>query len=230
MNKIFIEDIDKKDLYLKDNTTLIIKESHANINIKTENDIKIFIVVLFSKINITYETSNSGALNIFSVDTSCEVDIKLLKEDINFNYTYSTINIHDNNYQIDINHFGNNITSKITNHGITTTNDKLIFTVNTIVPKNSLNIKTNQDSKIILLQNNNATIKPNLLIDNDDIEAEHSAYIGRFKEEELFYIMSRGISRKNAIDLLVKSFLISNMDVTDEQKDSILENINKYWR
>ncbi len=98
------------------------------------------------------------------------------------------------------------------------------------MPKEYTKIKTSQDSKIIVLKDNNSTIKPNLLIDNDDIEANHSAYIGRFKEDNIFYLMTRGISRDDATDLLVRSFLIGDMDISFEEREIILKQINKYWR
>ena len=127
-------------------------------------------------------------------------------------------------------YLGNNIISKIINHGINTTNSKLSYIINTVVPKEYTKIKTSQDSKIIVLKDNNSTIKPNLLIDNDDIEANHSAYIGRFKEDNIFYLMTRGISRVDATDLLVRSFLIGDMDISFEEREIILKQISKYWR
>lgn len=230
MNKIFIEDIETKDLNLKEDTVLVFDKYNDSINITAEHNIKIFALILFSKVNINYQTSFNTTFNIFTVDSSCIIDIDLNKDNILFNYNYSTININDNDYKIDIRHLNNNITSKITNHGINTSNNRLSFTINTIVPKNSNNIKTNQDSKIIVLRDNNCTIKPNLLIDNDDIEAEHAAYIGRFKDDEIFYLMTRGIKKDDAIDLLVKSFLIEKMDITGEEKELIIDNIKQYWR
>ena len=228
MNKIVVED--KKDFYLKEDTILILDKENKNINIIVDNSIKVFILILFSKVSINYKTEYNSKLNIFSVDSSTFVDIKLQKDDISFNYAYSTINNSDNEYKIDIDHLGNNINSKITNHGLNTDNNKLSFVINSIVSKDYTGIKTSQDSKIIILKDNNATIKPNLLIDNDDIEAEHSAYIGRFKEDEIFYLMTRGISKEDATDLLVRSFLIGDMNINYEEKEIILNNIQLYWR
>lgn len=231
MNKIFVGDIDsQKDLHLKDDTILIIDNSDKKLSLKIEDDVTVFALILFSNINISYSTCYNTKLNIFTVDSSMSLDINLMKDNIYFNYFYSNINNNDNNYEVNINHLGNNITSKITNHGINTENNKLSYTINTIVPKDYTNVKTSQDSKIIVLKDNNATIKPNLLIDNDDIEANHAAYIGKFNEEKIFYLMTRGINKKNATDLLVRSFLIGDMDLSYEQKEIVLDNIKKYWR
>ena len=231
MNKLLIGDINtKKDLYLEEDTILIIDNYSDKLSIVTKSDIKIFINILFSDIDIKYSTTHNTEVSVFAVDSSASLDINLLKDNISFNYYYSNINIKDNDYKININHLGNNIISKITNHGINTTNSKLSYVINAIVPKDYIKIQTSQDSKIITLKDNNSSIKPNLLIDNDDIEANHSAYIGRFKEDSIFYLMTRGISKDDATDLLVRSFLIGDMNISFEERDIILKQINEYWR
>ena len=231
MNKIFIGDkkVDK-DLYLNENTIIIIKDSHNDINIFSKEKINIFILMISSSLEITCKVENSSSFNIFSVNSTLKVNIDLLKDNINYKYAYSTINSLDNNYEVNINHIGSDINSKITNHGINTENNKLDFVINTIVPKKAVRINTNQDSKIIVLKDNNASIKPNLLIDNDDIEANHSAYIGRFKEDDLFYFMTRGINKKDAVKLMIKAFLTGNMDIDYEERNLVLDTINQYWR
>ena len=231
MNKIFIEELtSEKDLYLEESTIVIVKSSDCKLNYFIKDEINIFTLIMSSSVKVSCMVECNSIFNMFSVNSSLSVNIDLLNDDINYRYAYSTINKDNNDYEININHLGNNIISNITNHGINTEDNKLLFVINTIVPKNSLNITTNQDSKIIVLKDNNASIKPNLLIDNDDIEANHAAYIGRFKEEELFYLMTRGIKKEDAVDLMIKSFLIGNMEINLEEKELILDTINAYWR
>ena len=231
MNKIFIEDLTSdKDLYLHESTIVIVKNSNCKLNYYVKDEINVFTLIMSSKVKVSCIVECSSIFNIFSFNSGININIDLVKDDINYRYAYSTINKDNNNYEININHLANNIISNITNHGINTEDNKLSFVINTIVPKNSLNINTNQDSKIIVLKDNNASIKPNLLIDNDDIEANHAAYIGRFKEEELFYFMTRGIKKEDAVDLMIRAFLIGNMDVNFEEKELILDTIKKYWR
>ena len=65
-----------------------------------------------------------------------------------------------------------------------------------------------------LLLSDDATIdtKPELEIDADDVKCAHGATIGRLREEELFYLRSRGIDVSTARALLVRAFA---RDVTD---------------
>ncbi len=48
---------------------------------------------------------------------------------------------------------------------------------------------------------------PILLIDEDDVMAGHAASVGRVDELQLYYLMSRGLSRKEAERLVVHGFL-----------------------
>ncbi|WP_456365629.1 SUF-like minimal system protein SmsB [Thermococcus sp.] len=48
---------------------------------------------------------------------------------------------------------------------------------------------------------------PGLISKVDDAELSHEAAIGKIREEELFYLMSRGLSEEKATQLIVKGFL-----------------------
>lgn len=71
----------------------------------------------------------------------------------------------------------------------------------------------------------NVPIAPKLLIEENDVVANHSALIGRFDEEELFYLQSRGIDRNTATILMTKGFLLDG--IQDDRLEKIIE---KYWR
>lgn len=48
---------------------------------------------------------------------------------------------------------------------------------------------------------------PILLIDEDDVTAGHAASVGRVDPMQLYYMMSRGISKENAERLIIHGFL-----------------------
>lgn len=57
------------------------------------------------------------------------------------------------------------------------------------------------------MSKNNSVIKPNLFIDEYDVDAVHSATIGKFNKNEIFYLMTKGITKEESINLLIKGFL-----------------------
>ena len=68
-----------------------------------------------------------------------------------------------------------------------------------------------ETSKIINLSDGDSKIIPNLIIDTKEVIANHSAFIGTFNNNDLNYLMSRGITKDIAYKLLIKSILLSNM-------------------
>ncbi|MCH7951549.1 SufD family Fe-S cluster assembly protein [Patescibacteria group bacterium] len=48
---------------------------------------------------------------------------------------------------------------------------------------------------------------PNLEIEADDVRASHAATVGKIDEEQIFYLMSRGLSRAVAEEMIVDGFL-----------------------
>ena len=65
-----------------------------------------------------------------------------------------------------------------------------------------------QQSKALLL-NDNAEFdsKPELEIYADDVKCSHGSTSGSVDEDSLYYLMTRGLNRDDAVKLLVKGFL-----------------------
>ena len=90
--------------------------------------------------------------------------------------------------------------SNIKNNGVCIERGNIIYQVSSFVPKEITGCIVNQNNRIINLTDNKCEIKPNLYIDSFDVEASHSALIGKFSDEEMFYIQSRGIDYNNALN------------------------------
>ena len=231
MNTIHIDNNSNlTNITIKEDTNIFYNNAKSNITIEILKDCKVFEYIKDSNIETNYKINSSLYINRFAVNSSIKTIIDLNKEEIELNYYYSNINILDNKYEITINHNKKRTISNVINHGINLSNNKLSYIVNGKVSKDSSGVICNQDSKIILTNDNNCLIKPNLIIDNDDVIANHSSYIGYFKKDEIFYLMTRGINELDSEKLLVKSFLIGNMDISYEERKIILENINSHWR
>jgi Fe-S cluster assembly protein SufD len=84
-----------------------------------------------------------------------------------------------------------------------------------------------------LLLNTGAEIdtKPELEIYADDVKCAHGATIGQLDEESLFYLVSRGISRREANVLLTMAFineLVAQIPV-DAVKDTVQTRLNQFF-
>ena len=61
-----------------------------------------------------------------------------------------------------------------------------------------------------------ATVFPVLNIDENDVEASHSLSSGTIDEEILFYMNSRGLSSKEALNLILRSYLMPDHHFYDD--------------
>lgn len=70
---------------------------------------------------------------------------------------------------------------------------------------------------------------PMLLCTEDDVEGNHSTASGKVDNKDLFYIMSRGISYKEAIKLIVKAKFNQIIETIkdDELKEKIIKEIDR---
>lgn len=84
---------------------------------------------------------------------------------------------------------------------------------------------------LLLSDKAEATSLPNLEIEADDVRCSHAATVGHLDQEELFYIMTRGVSRREAERLVVFGFFGEVLDrlpmpqVVQELREAIAERI-----
>jgi len=123
--------------------------------------------------------------------------------------------------------------ANIVNYGIVKDDAKLIFNGTGHVPKGNKNADAQQETRILSLSKTaQATANPFLLIDEGEISAGHAAAIGQVDEEQIYYLMSRGMSKNDAKQLIVSGFLSKFIDeITDEKlKEEIAQLIDAKLR
>ncbi|MBQ9023877.1 MAG: SufD family Fe-S cluster assembly protein [Bacilli bacterium] len=215
-----------------DNELLILKDNEdKEINIKKDINTKIILIneqKANNKFIINLEENSSVILNILdaSDDINRKVIINLSGKNSYSEVNISSISLGNNNYIVDVYHNEKNTHSETNLHGLTIGHNKITFKNNGSIKKGSIKSILNQDNKIITLDKNNSKIEPNLFIDEYDVSASHGAYIGKFKEEDIFYLKTRGLNENECNNLLINGFLLGNFD----DKESLEKIIKKYWR
>ena len=231
MNKIKIDNnFSGKIINIDSDSIIYYDNCSVKLDIVINKEVRLIEFIDNSNICNNYILNSSLCISRFSNNSSNCDKFNLNICDISLDYFYSCINKDDNVCNVDVIHNKENTNSKIVSHGINLDNNRLEFLIDGIVLKNSSNVTLSQDSKIINMGDNNSGIKPNLIIDNDEIDASHSAYIGDFDKNSIFYLMSRGISYSDSVKVLAKSFLLNDDRFEVLIKDKILNLINEYWR
>lgn len=89
-----------------------------------------------------------------------------------------------------------------------------------------------RNNSVLLTKAAKMNTKPQLVIDNDDVQCAHGATIGQINEEALFYLQTRGIDEKEARLMLMFAFaheVLSNIRV-EQLRQSIDRLVNKRLR
>ncbi|MCR4855344.1 MAG: SufD family Fe-S cluster assembly protein [Erysipelotrichaceae bacterium] len=91
---------------------------------------------------------------------------------------------------------------------------------NGIIVKGAKRAKAHQSSHCLTIDApKRARVLPVLQIDEDDVEASHSLAAGTIDEEVMFYMNSRGLNKKEALNLILKSYLMPSDDFYDAFED-----------
>ena len=221
------------------------KDTELSLEVEQNDKIDIFINVLEGvkvkiceyleapnlKIQYKYYLEKDSLVEVKKVDNVCSLKehdiINLNGENAAFRRVLKTVSDGNEKYDMLVYHNSKNTRSDLVNHGVNVSEGTLVFDVSTFVPEEIAGCFANQSNRIINLTNNKCQICPNMYIDCFDVVANHSAFIGTFKEEEIFYLQSRGITVQEATKLLIKGFLTSELE--EEQKEKYMNIINEYW-
>lgn len=128
---------------------------------------------------------------------------------------------HDTHSTID--HALPNCVSHQTYKGVLNDKSRGVFNGKVFVRTNASGTDAQQSNKNLLLSNDaRVDTKPQLEIFNDDVKCSHGATVGQLEDEELFYLLSRGISQALAKNLLTYGFaeeIINKIEIEAIKKD-----------
>ncbi len=114
---------------------------------------------------------------------------------------------------IDIYHNTKNTTSELANYAIAKDEADIILNNNATIKKKASKAIAKQKSKGLTLSTL-CKIKalPNLYIDEYDVVANHACSIGSINKEDLFYLMSRGLTKDEASEIVVMGYVRPILD------------------
>ena len=208
-------------------------QSYIEVNVIRDANVEL---VLFSKIqsrvnlNVTINENANLKINVISMNNQT-LDV------YNFDLVgeYATLDMNvltlaknaKKEFLFNVNHFARETKSSVNNAGISFENGKNHFRVNGIIKPNMKNSDVRQITKgIILDPTGECLAEPILLIDYYDVKAYHGATIGKISDDDLFYLMSRGLTKEEAFMLIINGLLepfvknINNETIKEEVMNS----------
>ena len=251
-NSVLVENIEI-DASTKSKTTIYIKymsdeefECYHNgiIRVKAKANSKTNIVV----VNMLNNKSN----NLLSIENNLEENARVDYTIVDFGGKTSITNYYSNikengakanintiylgteNQVFDINYiaelFGENTETNIEVQGALKDEAKKNFKGTIDFKKGSKKAKGDENEFCMLLSDKaKSKALPMLLCTEEDVEGNHSSAAGKIEDDRLFYIMSRGLSEKDAMKLIVKAKFNKILEtIKDEDlKQEIVDEIDK---
>ncbi|SMO70230.1 Fe-S cluster assembly protein SufD [Melghirimyces algeriensis] len=107
-----------------------------------------------------------------------------------------------------VRHWGSHTESDITARGVMKDQAQSILNGITKIEKGAVRANGVQAEKVLMLSREaRGDANPILLIDENDVQAGHAASVGRIDPIQMFYLMSRGLSRREAERLIIFGFV-----------------------
>ena len=141
-------------------------------------------------------------------------------------------------FEVTLNHHAPHTYGLMENYGVTRHTSRLTFDGVGRIEKGMHDSNSHQTSRIMVFEPGCiARANPYLFIDDYDVKASHAASVGAMNEEHLYYLQSRGLTKKQAMHLITLGYLLPAINVLKEiniihshenKYIKILDNENKH--
>lgn len=177
-----------------------------------------FYVLRFNELNYKALQNNTN-------QTMSSLNMYLIQEGIKLNALNVAINECgcEQEQNLNVYHISENSESDFRTYAIANNNSILKIKNIGKINQGAINSNLNQKTKgIIVDKESNIEADPALVIDENDVLASHGASIGAINPDELYYLMSRGLTKEASEKLIIEAY------VSPFFKDYEESNLGKY--
>lgn len=179
---------------------------YNKIQDKKENNFSIATEQVYQEANSNF-TINTATFNGALVRNNLNIEVDASNCETNLNGLYLGKNKdHIDNHTV-VDHKKPHCNSNEVYKGILDDESTGVFNGKVFVRQDAQITNAFQQNNNILLTDNTAVYsKPELEIYADDVKCSHGSTTGQIDEEAIFYLQSRGISKKGALKLMINAF------------------------
>ncbi len=106
-----------------------------------------------------------------------------------------------------------------------------VFNGKIFVRKDAQKIDSFQENRNLLLSRKGlVNTKPQLEIFADDVVCTHGATVGQLEQDELFYLMSRGLNEQQAREMLIYAFALETIEniTVDSVQELLVDEVHRF--
>lgn len=105
------------------------------------------------------------------------------------------------------------------NYAVVLKGGKYLMDATGSIVKGAHGSESHQTSRALCFdEGQTSKIKPQLLIDENDVKASHATTLGRVDEDQLYYMMTRGLNVKQCTELISTGYLLPVTKVIQDEK------------
>lgn len=159
----------------------------------------------------TYSTVNFIEGNLGSCLTKTAVGTELNGNGSETRIVGAFFGHNDQHFDLDsrVWHHGEHTTADLVTRGVVDDRARSVYEGTQVVGRDAWDTSSYQrENTLMLSEESEADASPKLIINNHDTEASHSATVGQIDQGDLLYMMTRGIGKQTAINMLVEGFFV----------------------
>ena len=187
-----------------DNELYVLENNISDIEINGDCTIYVINLVSENNINIVLNDGASLRINDFNLnDKSINYNVEQTNDtSFIYNHSFKISGLYSLNMIVNIN--GNNNVNKVNIYGISNGDAKLI--VDGIVKSGTVNNVLDENIKVLTIGGKCFT-RPMMHINVKECIANHNTAISNVREDQVFYLMSKGIDRNTAVSIISDGYL-----------------------
>lgn len=200
-----------------------------NKNLVLENDVEVKRYTINLKSGMSLK--ENVIINKNATIKDAYVDFSNNDVNISINYNLSAINASANTrvgilglnntkkeIKIEMIHNAPYTNGKMENYGVSKNNSFLSIDGIGRITKGQYKSSNHQVNKIIVFDKTaKAKANPYLFVDEHDVKASHGASIGRIDAEHLYYLQSRGLTKTEAIHLVIYGYFAPVVEYIEDE-------------
>ena len=231
--------LDKENFVIESNENYLVTSNTRSILVKSGVSTNLLTYNKLESLNINIVVEKDATVNLYQVvqnDTNTNIceNVSLNETGATFNTIVVLLGLKNSviNSDIKIYHNTNNTNSDLKVYAVIKDGAKINLDNNAYIKKNSYQSKAYQGAKgLSLSKTGRILVNPNLYIDEYDVMASHGVAMGSLNMDDLFYLMSRGLTKEEASQIVIMGFIepilvaIDNEEITNEIRENFKQNL-----
>ena len=218
----------------------ILKAAKMQVNIEAAEGVK--AAVLFY--NSSKDTVTSSECHTVMKDADLTVaygecngaetyrNVKMELKESGANALLSTASLvnEKKEYRMEVANLAPHTSGDIRNFAVVLSEGRLMIDAIGRIVKGAYRSESHQTSRALsFAEGQRSEILPELLIDENDVQASHAMSIGRVDEDQLYYMMSRGLSIEQCTSLISTGYLMPVTEVlkNEELRSTLAEEMER---